>query len=438
MGIQRRWPCSQSPESSLHRTHVLLPRRCPRAWRAPEQGRERSRHHGVRCGVCGGRGGLRVFRRDGFRQIPAPAVVRAAIPSPSSVGLERPAAALRGPALAEIPNFDAAKYLGEKGLRTLDRLTKLLLVASRLALHDARLKRDGSWIGANGDTAAAWSCPMPTALSRPSRTRPRGHSRGGSIHQSRPVSSHRSQQRGWLREHLGGLASHERQRQRRKLWRARRRGVRGRVSGTASVPTRSWSAASRRSARGSHRRLRKLGTLAEGAFTGEGAAMFVLESCADAAARGATTLGSVIGYGTSLTVPPDREAALVHPSGLALERAIRAALADASVAPEGVDSVVWAFPVCARSTTRSSPPSTRPRLRGRPALWLRNRHSGRPTVPAGRWAFSPPSRSIRRKCPHVVRGHSSERRTDRPRYVDGILRQCVGPCRARPCASPQA
>jgi len=31
------------------------------------------------------------------------------------------------PELAEIPNFDAAQYLGEKGLRTLDRLSKLLL-----------------------------------------------------------------------------------------------------------------------------------------------------------------------------------------------------------------------------------------------------------------------------------------------------------------------
>jgi 3-oxoacyl-[acyl-carrier-protein] synthase II len=48
--------------------------------------------------------------------------------------------------VAEVPGFDAAKYLGEKGLRTLDRLSKLLVVAARLALHDIGLKKDGAWI----------------------------------------------------------------------------------------------------------------------------------------------------------------------------------------------------------------------------------------------------------------------------------------------------
>ncbi len=48
-------------------------------------------------------------------------------------------------AVAEVPGFDAAKYLGDRGLRTLDRLSKLLIVAARLALHDAGLKTDGAW-----------------------------------------------------------------------------------------------------------------------------------------------------------------------------------------------------------------------------------------------------------------------------------------------------
>ena len=55
-----------------------------------------------------------------------------------------------GPALAEISNFDAAQYLGEKGLRTLDRLSKLLLVASASPCMMLGLKRDGSWIAATG------------------------------------------------------------------------------------------------------------------------------------------------------------------------------------------------------------------------------------------------------------------------------------------------
>jgi 3-oxoacyl-(acyl-carrier-protein) synthase len=33
--------------------------------------------------------------------------------------------------IVEVPDFDPTRYLGDKGLRTLDRLTKLLVVASR-------------------------------------------------------------------------------------------------------------------------------------------------------------------------------------------------------------------------------------------------------------------------------------------------------------------
>jgi 3-oxoacyl-[acyl-carrier-protein] synthase II len=40
----------------------------------------------------------------------------------------------------EIPNFDAAPYLGKKGLRTLDRSTLLLNTATKLALQDASLE----------------------------------------------------------------------------------------------------------------------------------------------------------------------------------------------------------------------------------------------------------------------------------------------------------
>ncbi|HEX3769916.1 MAG TPA: hypothetical protein VHV30_03580, partial [Polyangiaceae bacterium] len=47
--------------------------------------------------------------------------------------------------VAEVRGFDATKYLGDKGLRALDRLAKLLVVAGRLALHDAGMKRDGAW-----------------------------------------------------------------------------------------------------------------------------------------------------------------------------------------------------------------------------------------------------------------------------------------------------
>ena len=40
----------------------------------------------------------------------------------------------------EIKDFDAKQYLGEKGLRLLDRSTKLVNVAAKLALEDANFK----------------------------------------------------------------------------------------------------------------------------------------------------------------------------------------------------------------------------------------------------------------------------------------------------------
>src|SRR5688500_14439257 len=50
----------------------------------------------------------------------------------------------------ELTEFDPTKFLGDKGLRTLDRLTKLLIVAARLCLHDAGLKKDNQWAESPG------------------------------------------------------------------------------------------------------------------------------------------------------------------------------------------------------------------------------------------------------------------------------------------------
>jgi 3-oxoacyl-(acyl-carrier-protein) synthase len=47
----------------------------------------------------------------------------------------------------EIQDFDPAPWLGDKGLRTLDRVTKQLVLAARLALEDAGLKKEGAYVG---------------------------------------------------------------------------------------------------------------------------------------------------------------------------------------------------------------------------------------------------------------------------------------------------
>src|SRR4051794_39440714 len=48
--------------------------------------------------------------------------------------------------VAEVSDFDAAQYLGDKGLRNFDRMTRLLVVAAKHALEEAGLKRDGAFL----------------------------------------------------------------------------------------------------------------------------------------------------------------------------------------------------------------------------------------------------------------------------------------------------
>jgi 3-oxoacyl-[acyl-carrier-protein] synthase II len=74
----------------------------------------------------------------------------------------------------------------------------------------------------------------------------------------------------------------------------------------------------------------------DGFVMGEGAGVLVLEEAEAAAARGATVLGEVSGYGSTsdayhLTAP--------EPSGEAATRAIELALADAGIAPDSIDYV---------------------------------------------------------------------------------------------------
>jgi len=244
---------------------------------------------------------------------------------------------------AMVPGFEAATlaHLGDKGLRSLDRLTKLLLVATRLALHDAKLKTDGAWSAAAGVSGehvglvcsnAYGSLEAITELDRvailedaryinPSRfplTVANSAAGYASIWEDlRAVNVSVSD------GNCGGLdavacadALLEHDRAKAIV-----------VGGVEAMSEALYLA------------FQKIGVLSEAAFLGEGAAMVALETAEGAHARGAEVLAEVTGYGTAFYAP-ERESSLVFPSAEAAEHAVRGALADAGILAGEIDLVV--------------------------------------------------------------------------------------------------
>jgi 3-oxoacyl-(acyl-carrier-protein) synthase len=248
--------------------------------------------------------------------------------------------------VAEVRGFDPTKYLGDKGLRSLDRLAKLLVVAGRLALHDAGLKKDGAW--ASGPTSpgpdhvglvcsnAYGSLEAITELDRVAVLEDARY-----INPSRfPLTVSNS---------AAGYVS---------IWEDLRAvnvsvsdGNCGALDAVACADVLLDQRRARALLVGGGEAMSEALFLAfhllgamnprspaagEGPCIGEGAVLFAVEALG---ARAVPVLAEIVGYGTSFA-SPEREGALVHAAPNALEEAIASALADAGVSAKDVDLVV--------------------------------------------------------------------------------------------------
>jgi 3-oxoacyl-[acyl-carrier-protein] synthase II len=250
--------------------------------------------------------------------------------------------------LVEVPAFDATKYLGDKGLRTLDRLTKLLVVAARLCLHDAGFKKDGQWVALEPERVgvvcsnAYGSLEAITELDRVAKLEDARY-----INPAKFPNTVSNSASGYVSiwedlralnvsvsdGNCGGLdvvACAD-----IFLETARADAI---LTGGGEAMSEALFLA--------FEKLGVLGTSAHETRLGEGAAFLALEHPEVAIARGAPVHGTVLGYGTAFV--PAEEGALIFPSREGLTRAVTSALADAGVEAKDVDLVVSSIAGLAR------------------------------------------------------------------------------------------
>lgn len=256
--------------------------------------------------------------------------------------------------VAEVPGFEPKKYLGDKGLRSLDRLSKLLIVATRLTLDDAAIKSGGTWApssdrqrpwpdrvglvvsNAYGSLEAISELDRVALLEDPRYINPArfpltvSNSAAGYASIWEDVRALNVTVSGWSCGALDAMSCGD------LMLESGRADVL--LVGGAEAMTEALFVGFRRLGLGAAASTGR-GAALPGARLGEGAALVALERRESAIERKAKVLAEVAGYGTSFA-PPKRAAPLVHPSAEALEHAIVDALADARVQASEVDLVV--------------------------------------------------------------------------------------------------
>jgi 3-oxoacyl-(acyl-carrier-protein) synthase len=253
----------------------------------------------------------------------------------------------------EVPGFDPAAILGDKGLRALDRLTKLLLVATRLTLRDAGLKTDSAWADSPSGRRG-WPERVGLVVSNAygSLEAINELDRVALLEDPRYINPSRFPLT--VSNSAAGYAS---------IWEDLRalnvtvsNGQCGALDAVSCADllldgeradvllVGGVEALSEPLTVGCSRLGVSFGgpDAEPGAVypgLGEGAALFAIETPAGARERGATALAELLGYGTSLE-PPRAEGSLIAATPIALERSIAEALDDADVAPNEVDVVM--------------------------------------------------------------------------------------------------
>jgi 3-oxoacyl-(acyl-carrier-protein) synthase len=248
------------------------------------------------------------------------------------------------PPIVEVPAFDPTIHLGDKGLRTLDRLTKLLVVAARLALHDSGIKTANAFgplqptdVGvccsnAYGSLEAITELDRVAVLEDARYINPAKFPNTVSNSASGYVS---------IWEDLRALNVSVSDGNCGALDAVSCTDIFLETSRARAILTGGGESMSE----ALYLAFDRLGVLGAAMPTGgrtrlgEGAAFLVLETEDDANARGAKTMALVTGYGTAFVGPKD-DVSLLFASSASLERAIASALDDAGITAKDVDLVV--------------------------------------------------------------------------------------------------
>ena len=257
-----------------------------------------------------------------------------------------------GPAhVAEVWGFDATAYLGKKGLRNFDRLTRFLIVAAKHALEDAGIKRDGEYLALDPTRVGICSSTAYGSLDAITEL-----NLVAELEDPRYINPAR-----FPNTVINAAAGYV------SIWEDLRAPnvtvVDGNCGALDAVLAGETHLLHRRSdaflvgggdvlSDALYLAFKKLGAVAEpshearllsgpGLQLGEGAAYLVAERLDDARSRDARLRGILAGYATAFE-PPTSDAALVHASSDSVKRAIGGALVDAHLEPNDVDAVVSA------------------------------------------------------------------------------------------------